>query len=150
MRKLALLIVLAGTTASVAGENRFANLVEAEDDPVPTVPGPFQCPGYAMPEWTASVSVRDSYKVMLLQTIQSAIWTRNVERAGNCGCEHRSPTWDEANLIYHTLYAHLDQADQTEQDTLLNESLKPYRDEVSRLCRTEHRGNEQMDLTIPE
>lgn len=100
-------------------------------------PSPYGCPPQERPAWEAEIPVRESYKSLLLLNIYEAIWIRNVERDGTCNCENRVPSWDEADMIYQTLFSNLDAADQMSFRQKIGEANRLRLREVDKLCNKE-------------
>lgn len=100
-------------------------------------PSPYGCPPQERPAWEAELPIRESYKSVLLLNIYEAIWIRNVERDGTCNCDKRVPAWDEADLIYQTLFANLESGDQIDVRLKLSEANRLRLREVDKLCNEE-------------
>lgn len=100
-------------------------------------PSPYGCPSQMRPTWEADLPIRESYKSVLLLNIYEAMWIRNVERDGTCNCENRVPSWDEADLIYQTIFANFEAADQTSARLKLGEANRLRLREVDKLCKEE-------------
>lgn len=97
-------------------------------------PSPYGCPPQIKPAWEADLSIRDSYKSVLLLNIYEATWIRNVEHDGTCSCSNRVPSWDEADLIYQTIFANLEPADQMNARLKLAEANRLRLREVDKIC----------------
>lgn len=112
MKRLALTIALALPQMAGAQSDPFMDLTLPDMSEKTVEPSPYGCPSQPMPAWKDNLDVRESFKGVLLTNIYDAIWIRNVARDGTCNCENRVPPWDEANLIYETVFANMGNAEQ--------------------------------------
>lgn len=99
---------------------------------------PFGCPLQEPPAWKNDLPIRETYRFSLLSKIYEAIWIRNVEKAGSCSCENRVPPWDEADTIYQTLFANLEQSEQVSIRLKMGEVNRLRLREADMLCNEEH------------
>lgn len=125
-------------TAVAASEaDPFMDLTMPTISDKSVAPSPYGCPSKERPAWEAQLPIRESYKSVLLLNIYEAIWIRNVERDGTCNCDNRVPSWNEADLIYQTLFANLESGDQINVRLKLSEANRLRLREVDKLCNEE-------------
>ena len=137
MKRLALTIALALPQMASAQSDPFMDLTMPDMSDKTAEPSPYGCPPQERPAWRKNLSGKEVYKSRLLSAVYEAIWIRNVESSGTCNCETRAPSWDEADLIYQTLFANLDSADQSNIQLKMDAANRLRQREVDKLCNKE-------------
>ncbi|MDO5370677.1 hypothetical protein [Paracoccus sp. (in: a-proteobacteria)] len=123
--------------AAVPQPDPFVDLTMPDMSERTAEPSLYGCPPQERPAWRENLSGREVYKSRLLTEIYDAIWIRNVESAGTCNCETRVPSWDEADLIYQTIFANMDISDQKNAELKINVANRIRRREAEKLCNKE-------------
>ncbi len=77
---------------------------------VPTLDSaPRVCPDQPpQPDWMENADIRDAHKVILVQVMYRAQSMQAIVETGDCSCETRFPSWEDASEYYLENYADLD------------------------------------------
>ena len=108
----------------------------AERNMLPTLDRRFDvCPDRpAEPVWMQEIPLRQAYQRVLVQDIYR---TQNLERiveSGNCDCETRFPSWDEAEAVFHEHHASDERWEMLEASDFYNRRANDVRLEAKAIC----------------
>ncbi|MBP1806990.1 hypothetical protein [Rubellimicrobium aerolatum] len=86
------------------------------------------------PDWLESLSVRDSYKGVLLMSIYEARAYESIVASGDCSCSNKAPSWDAAMTEYQGDYAELDYEAQSEATSEFVDLKNSLRQQTRAIC----------------
>lgn len=108
----------------------------AERNLVPTLERSFDvCPDRpAEPVWMQDTPLRQAYQRVLVQDIYRAQNLERIVESGNCDCETRYPTWDEAEGVFRESHASDQRWEMLEASDGYNRRANDVRLEAKAIC----------------
>ncbi|MGR3609277.1 MAG: hypothetical protein ACU0BN_10545 [Sulfitobacter sp.] len=108
----------------------------AERNLVPSLEPSFDvCPDRPTePEWMQSIALRDAYQRVLVQDIYRAQNLERIVETGDCACETRFPSWDEAEATFHELHASTERWEMLQASDGYNRRANAARPEAQAIC----------------
>lgn len=108
---------------------------------VPTLDSaPRVCPDRPpRPDWIVNADVREAHKMNLVQEMYRAQSLQAVVEAGECSCETRFPSWDDASAYYFEHYSGLSRHEILDRTSEYRRTANELRQEAMPIC--ESQGN---------
>lgn len=108
----------------------------AERNLVPTLEPSFNvCPDRpAEPTWMQEIPLRQAYQRVLVQDIYRAQNLERIVENGNCACEIRFPSWDEAEATFRDHHASAERWKMLQASDVYNRRASAVRPAAKALC----------------
>lgn len=86
------------------------------------------------PAWMDEIHPREAYKALTLMRLYELRAWEAIRASGDCGCDVRFPSWEDASEEFEEQYAALTQAEQTQIRLALRDEQNQIAREVQDLC----------------
>lgn len=88
----------------------------------------------ARPEWIENIEPKEAHYGQLVQMMYRAQSLRAVVESGECSCETRYPSWDDAQVYYYEHYSDLERWEVLERTNEYSRSANEFRRAARPVC----------------